>query len=229
MSGLRQHQSLTSKKYEVKQPDHSQKFETSQDGFRGYFLWLAGSEERARQFLSPRGVAIGAFSQMVGLPVSTVRHYARLGLIEPWIVDRKYRFNPINLMQLELVKQWTSLGISLQQIQERETQQPAKRPAIMVQDILGPLRLSDEVLSNALVDIEGIFEPNGYTENGHVNTLDIENTHPEQLADWNPRPVLADLLHEYSDLLNRLEKKRLEVEKRISRAREIENELAKTV
>jgi hypothetical protein len=39
---------------------------------------LAGSEANARTFLEPRGVGIGEFSRIVGLPVSTVRHYVRI-------------------------------------------------------------------------------------------------------------------------------------------------------
>lgn len=229
MSKIEQNQSVSRKVFEARQRSHLDKFERNDGGFRNHFLWLAGSEERAREFLNPKGVAIGAFSQMVNLPISTVRHYIRLGLIEPWIVDGKYRFDPVNLMQLESVRQWIELGLTLEQILARKAEQRTKRPGIMVQDVLGPLRLSDEVLDKALVDIERIYDPKGYTENGHVSSLNTQNMTPEVKAFWNPEAVLADLRQEYGRLLASLKQKHLDLEQRIARAGEIEQELAKAM
>jgi hypothetical protein len=81
---------------------------------RGMFNLLAGTEDNARAFMDIIG--IGAFSKMVNLPISTVRHYVRLGLIEPWLVETQYRFHVVNVAQTESVLQWCDLGLSLHEI-----------------------------------------------------------------------------------------------------------------
>ena len=210
---------MTQKRFARIRQDHLEKFDQNEGGFRSYLLCQVGSEERARQFLSSKGVSIGAFSKMVELPISTVRHYVRLGLIQPWIVDGKYRFDPVNLLQVESVRNWTDLGLSLEQIRERRTQQGAE---VMVLDILGPLRAPDDVLEQALVDIRRTYGQDGYSENGRISTLDVENISEESKKQWNPVPMLKHLLEEYRQIRERLEQKQAEASKRVERIRQLE-------
>lgn len=214
-------QSISRQRFEAYNRSNLEKFESNEGGFRNYFLQLAGSEERARQFLAPAGVAIGAFARMVELPVSTVRHYIRLGLVDPWLVAGRYHFDPVNLMQVGSVRQWQSLGLSLEEIQTRK----AQRPGILVRDIL-PLSGSEYLLDKALVEIGRSFETNGYLENGHISSLDIENMRLER-AEWNPKPILAELLAEYRAVRERLEQKRHDLETRIAKVTDLEKQLAR--
>lgn len=87
--------------------------------FRNAMLALAGSDENAQAFFQLPGVGIGAFAKMVNLPVSTVRHYIRLGLIEPWEVEGRYRFQPVNVRQAQTVRMWRELRMSLEEIVRR--------------------------------------------------------------------------------------------------------------
>lgn len=85
---------------------------------------LCGSPALVQRFTqSPGGVGISAFSELVGLPTSTVRHYQRLGLITPYEVGGKFRFWFHNLVQVESVRQWRDLGLSLPEIQEQSAQE----------------------------------------------------------------------------------------------------------
>lgn len=216
-------QQVSRKRFEAQNLSHLDKFERNDNNYRGYLTWLVGSEEGARQFLNPKGVAIGVFSKMVGLPVSTVRHYVRLGLVEPWEVEGKYRFDPVNLHQVESVRLWAELGLSLEQIVERQRQLRKEQPGTMVRDIL-PLHGDKKPLGKALVEVERIFKPTGYTENGHISTLDMENV-PKDIQ-RNER-ILRELSSEFRAAREKLEAKRLELEQRIARAKELEESLAK--
>jgi|GEM_PF-5418131 len=84
---------------------------------------LCGSRERVLTFTSTRGVGISTFADLVGLPASTVRHYQRLGLITPFEVNGKFRFWIHNLIQVESIRQWRDLGLSLEEIQAQRAQE----------------------------------------------------------------------------------------------------------
>lgn len=91
--------------------------------FREIVNVLCGAPEHARAFGGARGVGISAFAAMLGLPVSTVRHYQRLGLITPYEVNGKFRFWFHNVAQAESVRQWRDLGLSLEEILEQRAQE----------------------------------------------------------------------------------------------------------
>ena len=95
---------------------------------------LAGNDLNAHVFLKP--VAIGVFSSMVGLPISTVRLYVRRGLIEPIVVSGKYRFLEWNVAQAEAVKLWSELGVTLDKILQRKLELRKENPGLRFSDIL---------------------------------------------------------------------------------------------
>ena len=78
----------------------------SQDpGYRE--VWQQLALGRLDDFWKAGGMAIGAFAWLVDLPVSTVRHYLGLGLLEAhYKVDGKYRFHPFNCWEVQSVQQW---------------------------------------------------------------------------------------------------------------------------
>lgn len=126
-------------------------------------------------------------------------------------------------MQVWSVRQWQGLGLSLEEIQQRK----ARRPDVLVQDILGPLVSYEKVLDKAFVTIERKFEGGSCWENGHISSLDIENM-PQEISElWNPRPILSGLLAEYRAVRERLEQKRQDLEARIAQITALEKQLAR--
>ncbi len=89
--------------------------------FRQLMEAVCGHPGRLEPFTAqPRGLpglGMAEFAALVELPSSTVRHYQRLGLITPYEVNGKFRFWIHNLIQVQSVKQWRDLGLSLEDLQ----------------------------------------------------------------------------------------------------------------
>ncbi len=195
---------------------------------RGMFTLLAGTQVNARAFMDTKGVGIGAFSKMVNLPISTVRHYVRLGLIEPWLVGTRYRFHVVNVAQTESVRQWIDLGLSLEQIVARK--QAGQAQGILFKGFLEPRQQSDIDHSigfvGRTVDGERISErvsfwttTSGLDESEHwIDPPELERER---------RNLVQELLSEYRAAREKLEQKKLELEQRIARALEFEQKIAK--
>lgn len=83
---------------------------------------LCRTPERTRRFTAPSGCGISTFAELMELPASTVRHYQRLGLVTPYEVNRKFRFWLHNIVQVESIRQWRDLGLSLEEIRAQRTQ-----------------------------------------------------------------------------------------------------------
>ena len=77
---------------------------------------VCGGFEQVQAFTRPAGVGMSSFAAFVDLPASTVRHYQRLGLVTPYEVGGKFRFWVHNVIQVESVRQWRDLGLSLEDI-----------------------------------------------------------------------------------------------------------------
>lgn len=66
---------------------------------------VCGGSEGLQVFSGDSVVGISCFAGLVRAPVSTVRHYQRLGLITPYAVHGRFRFWIHNLVQLESIRQ----------------------------------------------------------------------------------------------------------------------------
>jgi len=75
-----------------------------------------GSLALAREFTDPKGVGIGRFSKLVGLPSSTVRHYIEQGLINPERVASRFVFNLGTLEEARRMKILRELGVPLEEL-----------------------------------------------------------------------------------------------------------------
>jgi DNA-binding transcriptional MerR regulator len=178
--------------------------------------------------MNTKGVGIGAFSQMVNLPISTVRHYVRLGLIEPWEVSGRYRFHVVNVAQTESVRQWCDLGLSLEQIINRKRAYQAQ--GILFKGFLAPHQQSDIDHSIGFVQRtvqgENISERISFwtTTNG-LNDPETWTDPPE--LERERRDLVQELLTEYRVARSSLEQKKLELENRIARALEFEQKIVR--
>ncbi len=74
---------------------------------------ICGGEEVLEAMLSPRGLGIGRFAELMRLPTSTVRHFIREDLLHPWTVNGKFKFMLQNVIELRGIRQWQSLGLTL--------------------------------------------------------------------------------------------------------------------
>lgn len=191
------------------------------------FGLLAGTEQNAQAFMDDKGVGIGAFSKMVNLPISTVRHYVRLGLIEPWLVATRYRFHVVNVAQVESVLQWCDLGLTLQDIVARK--QACQTEGILFKGFLEPLN-SD--IDHSIGFVQRTIEGEHISERVSFWTTTSKLHEPETWTDepkfeQERRDLVQELLTEYRAAREKLEQKKLELEGRIARALEFEQRIAK--
>jgi DNA-binding transcriptional MerR regulator len=191
------------------------------------FRLLAGTEQNARAFMDIKGVGIGAFSKMVNLPISTVRHYVRLGLIEPWEVGTRYRFHVVNVAQTESVRQWCDLGLSLEQIGIRKRAYQAQ--GILFKGFLEPLNGD---IDHSIGFVQRIIDGERISERVSFWSTTSGLHEPENWTDppeleRERRDLVQELLSEYRVAREKLEQKKLELEQRIARALEFEQKIAK--
>ncbi len=194
----------------------------------GMFTLLAGTEQNARAFMNVKGVGIGAFSKMVNLPISTVRHYVRLGLIEPWEVATRYRFHVVNVAQTESVRQWCDLGLSLEQIVNRKRACLAQ--GILFKGFLEPRQQSG--IDHSIGFVQRTIDGENISERVSFWSTTSRLHEPETWIDppeleRERRDLVQELLGEYRAARERLEQKKTELELRIARALEFEQRIAK--
>ena len=208
---------------------YAEHYETDSE-LKGMFILLAGSEQNARVFMDTKGVIIGAFSKMVNLPISTVRHYVRLGLIEPWDVAGRYRFHVFNVAQTESVRQWCDLGLSLEEIVTRK--RACQEQGILFKGFLDQKHINYKDIDHSIgfiqrnIDGENISERISFwttTSGSHDPQTWIDPPELEQ----ERRDLVQELLTEYRAAREKLEQKKLELERRIARALEFEQKLSK--
>jgi DNA-binding transcriptional MerR regulator len=214
-------QTLSQKSYAKVCESELSTFKTNEGGYRGVCLCFAGSEERVREFLTPRGVGITRFAEMSGLPATTIRHYLRLGLIEPFFVNGKFKFQMVNLMQAESVRQWSELGLSLEQILARKEAQ--KHASLLVQDILENVTDPDSDRTNtSVVVMRRTIEERGWLDE---TSITAPNDDPARLegtsATLNELTKLSvkHLQDEYRSVAQTLEAKVQELQERLEKAR----------
>lgn len=79
---------------------------------------LCGGEDVLNALFDPRGVGIGRFAALMGLPTTTVRHLLREGLLHPVQVNGKFSFFLPNVIELRGVQQWQALGLTLEETRD---------------------------------------------------------------------------------------------------------------
>lgn len=82
---------------------------------RAMLAAVCGGEETLEALFDPRGVGIGRFSTLLGVPATTLRHLIREELLHPIRVNGKFCFLLHNVNELRGVQQWQSLGLTLEE------------------------------------------------------------------------------------------------------------------
>jgi DNA-binding transcriptional MerR regulator len=177
---------------------------------RGVFLAMCNSSENVlTTFDAARGVSITMFSRLMKLPLTTVRHYVELGLVNPFSVSGKFFFTPFNVPQIESVRQWRDLSLTLEEILERRRQ------------------LCNTVLLEKQTDIA--ITINGQTERDVVVQM-LRHQSPEEFVRTQPAfsniPALREnLKREYAQVIEKLEQKKLEIERKLEKAKKLHENL----
>jgi DNA-binding transcriptional MerR regulator len=195
---------------------------------------LAGSDENAIAFFKP--VAIGAFSRMVDLPISTVRLYVRRGLIEPLVVSGKYRFMEWNVAQAEAVKLWSDLGVTLETMLQRKLELRKTTPGIRFFDVLefrsgtgtgygiGFFALTPHKNGGYQYSLSCSTQFDGEKPVGDLTEHPKSNSHAEAID--QTRQVRAEMQKLFAEARLALEAERNKLEARIARAKLFEERLA---
>jgi DNA-binding transcriptional MerR regulator len=171
------------------------------------FSALFGGEENLSAFSDTKGLGIGAFSALVGLPVSTVRHYVELGLVRPYIVRGKFRFVPPNYVEVQHVRGWVDLGMKLEEI----VQKTAERGGLG--GVMPAFKLNGEEVKNAAVYIARVS-----------NDGDLENAQHEKLLTAAKGEVKRSR-EDVEAQIQRLEVKQKELNAKLKRAKELKSRL----
>lgn len=95
---------------------------------------------------------LDALCTLAGLPRRTVRYYIQLGLVDrPDGETRAARYTGRHLAQLQQIRQWTGVGLSLEQVRERlgrsggEPRAPRPAPAPGSVTVRSHLNVADGV------------------------------------------------------------------------------------
>ncbi|MHA0041987.1 MerR family transcriptional regulator [Deinococcus sp. PEB2-63] len=81
---------------------------------RADVVTICGGPEVLDALFEERGVGIGRFATLMGLPATTVRHLLREDLLHPIRVNGKFRFLLHNVIELRGVQQWQAVGLTLE-------------------------------------------------------------------------------------------------------------------
>ena len=154
------------------------------------------------EFFRPGGMTIGRLALRVGLPVSTLRHYVNLGLIESYRVGGRLRFLPINLWELASLRQWQNFGYSLERIVQRKQLIRQRWPGAIVLDVLGPLTVPPFMGERALV-----FYSRTTRDGGCYEELRLGKASGDDLADPQDRELLDFVSAELLEALRGLEER----------------------
>jgi len=206
--------------------------------FAEFVQMLCRTPERVRCFTTPSGCSISTFASLMDLPASTVRHYQRLGLITPYEVNGKFRFWLHNVVQVESVRQWRDLGLSLEEIQAQQAQgrlggQTAtfnvSLPHLTLSEVtsksfstgfLTPQNVGDLDSSANSVGSSTVWLPFG-SEQMQVS-LTFREAFPENGATTEMGLDSTRLRAEVRAARQRLERRLLSLEAQVSRARRLE-------
>jgi DNA-binding transcriptional MerR regulator len=199
------------------------------------FTAMCGSMEIAQAFNNPKGVGIGEFAKLVNMPLTTVRHYVELGLVSPLQLFGKFKFMVFNVPQVESIRGWRELGLSLEEILVRR--QNLGEGVLLKEVLPNDLTLLGESPEQPIVQVMQMHSPEERSQakqdfaerRKHGEPGIVLKRHekdakiPGLQTDF--KTIQTELQLEYSGTIQKLELKKLEIEKRIARAKLIEEKL----
>ena len=199
------------------------------------FIAMSGSRENAEAFKNPKGVGISEFSKLVKLPITTVRHYVEIGLVSPLELNSKFRFMVFNIPEIESVRQWRDLGLSLEDIIERRRK--LGQGVLLKELVANPIPSIGADSNEAIIQVMHIQNPEERAksnkeaearrkrgESGIVLEKHGKGA-PFPGINTDYKSLQKELTLEYGAALEKLEQKKLELERRIAKAKAISEKL----
>jgi DNA-binding transcriptional MerR regulator len=199
------------------------------------FTAMCGSSEIANAFKNPKGVGIAAFAKLVKLPVTTVRHYVEMGLVSPLQLFGKFKFMAFNVPQIESIRGWRDLGLSLEEIMLRWQN---LGEGVLLKDVLShSIESLGESPEQPIIQIMHAQNPRERAKSRQEFDERRKRGEPGIVIErfdngakisgiqTDFKTIQTELQLEYSSAIQKLEAKKLELEKRIARAKLIEEKL----
>jgi DNA-binding transcriptional MerR regulator len=224
---------ISKTEFEQMQQEYSAALENSET--REIFVAMCSSSEIAQAFADPKGVGIARFSKLVNLPVTTVRHYVEMGLVSPFSLFGKFKFVIFNVPQIESIRQWRDLGLSLEEIVLRRRK--LGEGVLLKEAMPNPIPSPEDPHDQAIVQVMRIQNPEERAKS-HQEFVErrkrgepgmvlykhevVENA-PGAMSEINT--IQNELQLEYGSAIQKLEAKKLELEKRIARAKLMQEKL----
>ncbi len=199
------------------------------------FNAMCGSSDIAKAFKNPKGVGITAFAKLVNLPVTTVRHWVEMGLVSPLQLSGKFKFMAFNMPQIESIRAWRELGLSLEEIVLRRQ---GLGEGVLLKDVMSnPIEMLGESSEQPIIQMMHAQNPAQRAKSKQefeerrqrgepgivIERFDNGANIPGIQTDY--KVLQTELQLEYSSAIQKLEQKKLELEKRIARAKLIEEKL----
>jgi DNA-binding transcriptional MerR regulator len=165
----------------------------------------------AKMFInSSDGLGIGEFSQIAGVSLEAVRHWVEVGLIEPFVLNGKFRFLPPHLLELRSLQQWQGLGLTLDEIKSRK-----KNGTVFIQD--APIQIGSETLPHATIQMFAQDHPQAKAwQEGKV--IKYPTTEAQQFS-------LDHIRADYDAQIISLEQKQLELQMQLENAKNLRSKL----
>jgi DNA-binding transcriptional MerR regulator len=181
------------------------------------FLMMCNSSENTlTAFDVARGVGITMFSRLVKLPVTTVRHYVELGLINPFSVHGKFFFTPFNVPQVESVRQWRDLGLALEEIRERRRQ--LSNTVLLAEHTDTAITINGQTECDVTVQMLRHQSPEGFVR----SQSETEARRKHGAFAFSNIPALRENLRlEYAQVIEKLEQKKLEIDLKLEKAKKL--------
>ncbi len=177
-------------------------------------LMCDNDQSIAQRFVdSADGLNIGAFAQIAGVNLETVRHWVEIGVIEPYSLNGKFKFLPPHLLELRSVQQWQDLGLTLEAIKLKK-----QNGTVFVSD--QPISIGETTEPNAIIQM--FTKDHSSAQKLNQNPGFHEYTETEKAAlGIETSQIKAD----YDAQIEQLKQKKLEIEIRLERAKTLRDAL----
>ncbi len=199
------------------------------------FTAMCGSSDIASAFKNPKGVGIADFAKLVKLPVTTVRHYVEMGLVSPLQLSGKFKFMAFNVPQIESIRGWRDLGLSLEEIVLRRQ---SLGEGVLLKDVMvNPIESLGDSPEQPIIQVMHEQNPRERAKARQEFEERRKRGEPGILLERHEKGakipgiqtdfkvLQTELQLEYSSAIQKLEAKKLELEKRIAGAKLIEEKL----
>lgn len=182
---------------------------------RNVALLLCDNDQSIAQTFvdSVDGLNIGAFAQIAGMNLETVRHWVEIGVIEPYSLNGKFKFLPPHLLELRSVQQWQDLGLTLEAIKLKK-----HNGTVFVSD--QPISIGETTEPNAIIQMFAKDHPSAQKLGQNPGFHHYTQAEKEALG-IETSQIKAD----YDAQIEQLEQKKLEIEIRLERAKTLRDAL----